>query len=170
MAFWNSVFSTMKCNTSFLCLGKARKNDPLKVFIFRNKQNRLALGMTLKISRVLLVYNQYRQPSTKKGTPFLRFPLSCCQAYIRVNGITCVQSTQRRCLDCCSEQCVHLACQPCSDHSYSYSFRPSHCHDRCYPLKHSGWLVSCCFHPYSLHIPLDEPYRSGSCCYSGYRH
>ena len=111
--------------------------------------------------------------STKKGTPFLRFPVSCCQAYVKANGITCVQSTQRRYLDSCSEQCGycgHLACLPCSDHSYAYSSRLSHYHDRCYPLKHSGWLASCCFHPYSLHIPLDEPYRSGSCCCSGYRH
>ena len=117
------------------------------------------------------------EQSTKKGTTFLRFPLSCCQAYIRVvNGIICVQSTQRRYLDSCSEQCGycgHLACQLYSYYSYSYSSRLSHCHDRCYPLgswKHSGWLVSCCFHPYSLHIPLDVPYRSGSCCCSGYRH
>ena len=25
--------------------------------------------------------------STKKGTPFLRFPVSCCQAYIRANEL-----------------------------------------------------------------------------------
>jgi len=44
--------------------------------------------MTLKISLLLLVYNQYRQPSTKKGTPFLRFPVSCCQAYIKANELS----------------------------------------------------------------------------------
>ena len=49
------------------------------------------------------------EQSTKKGTPFLRFPVSCCQAYIRANGIICVQSTQRRYHDSCSEQCGHLA-------------------------------------------------------------
>ena len=122
---------------------------------------------------LLTPFLYHLEQSIKKGTPFLRFPLSCYQAYIRVNGITCVQSTQRRYLGSCSEQsgyCGHLACLPCSDHSYPYASRLSHYHDRCYPLKHSGWLASCCFHPYSLHIPLDEPYRSGSCCYSGYRH
>ena len=28
------------------------------------------------------------EPSTKKGTPFLRFPVSCCQAYIKANELS----------------------------------------------------------------------------------
>ena len=28
------------------------------------------------------------EQSTKKGTPFLRFPVSCCQAYIKANELS----------------------------------------------------------------------------------
>ena len=64
------------------------KRSPKTGICILERINRLALGMKLKISRLLLVYNQYRQPSTKKGTPFLRFPVSCCQAYIKANELS----------------------------------------------------------------------------------